>query len=47
MFSARSYPNSSLIGTGLTMESTGTNYILYELMNEMHYRTEPVDLGQW
>ena len=35
------------MGSGLTMESTGTNYIVYQLMNEVHYRYRPVDLHQW
>ncbi|XP_067929488.1 alpha-N-acetylglucosaminidase-like [Watersipora subatra] len=47
VFKARSFPNSTLIGTGLTMEGTGTNYITYELMNEMHVRRAPPDLYEW
>ena len=47
IFKARSYPNSTMVGTGLTMEATGTNYIVYELLNEMHYLTRPVNLDIW
>ena len=36
-----------MVGTGLTMEATGTNYIVYELLNEMHYLTRPVNLDIW
>ncbi|MBN2162106.1 MAG: alpha-N-acetylglucosaminidase [Pontiellaceae bacterium] len=36
-----------LVGIGLTMEGIGTNPFMYELMTEMAWRTEPVDLEAW
>ncbi|EDO46476.1 predicted protein [Nematostella vectensis] len=42
--------NSTMIGTGLTMEGIEQNDMMFELMNEMGYRLEPlnpVDLDNW
>lgn len=36
-----------MVGTGLTPEGINQNYVIYELMNEMAYRREPVDLDAW
>lgn len=36
-----------MIGTGLTPEGINQNYVIYDLMNEMAYREQPVDLHQW
>lgn len=38
---------STMVGTGLTPEGINQNYVIYELMNEMAYRHEPVDLDDW
>ena len=38
---------TTIIGTGLTMEGTNQNPVVYEFMNEMAYRSEPVDLENW
>lgn len=46
-FEARSFPNSSMIGTGIAPEGIGKNYIVYDLMTEMAWRKQPVDLTYW
>ena len=38
---------TTMIGTGLTMEGTNQNAVVYEFMNEMAYRSSPVDLEAW
>lgn len=38
---------STMVGTGLTPEGINQNYVIYELMNEMAYRHEPVNLDNW
>lgn len=38
---------STMVGIGLTPEGINQNYVIYELMNEMGYRHEPVDLDRW
>ncbi|CAG5103669.1 Similar to NAGLU: Alpha-N-acetylglucosaminidase (Homo sapiens) [Cotesia congregata] len=44
---ARNMEGSTMIGTGLTPEGINQNYVIYELMNEMAYRREPVNLDKW
>ena len=46
-FEGRNFEGSTMIGTGLTPEGIQTNDIAYELMNEMAWRKEPVDLDHW
>uniref|UniRef100_T1JFM2 Alpha-N-acetylglucosaminidase n=1 Tax=Strigamia maritima TaxID=126957 RepID=T1JFM2_STRMM len=46
-FQSRVFPNSTMIGLGLTMEGINQNDVMYELMNEMTWRNESVDLQQW
>lgn len=36
-----------MVGTGLTPEGINQNYVIYDLMNEMAYRQEPVNLDKW
>ena len=36
-----------MIGTGITPEGINQNYVMYELMNEMGWRSEPVELAPW
>lgn len=36
-----------MIGTGLTPEGIEQNDIIYELMNEMGWRSDPVDILPW
>lgn len=47
MIEARSYVNSTMIGTGLTPEGINQNYVVYDLMSESAWRTEPVNLSEW
>lgn len=47
-FMGRAYPNSTMVGTGLTPEGIEQNDVIYEFMNQMAWRTEPVtDLDVW
>lgn len=46
-FAARGFPNSTMVGTGLTPEGIEQNDVMYELMTELGWRKEPVDLQQW
>lgn len=47
VFDGRSLENSTMVGTGLTPEGINQNYVMYDLMNEMAWRTEPVNLTEW
>ncbi|XP_019409045.1 PREDICTED: alpha-N-acetylglucosaminidase [Crocodylus porosus] len=44
---ARHFPNSTMVGTGLTPEGIEQNDVMYELMNELGWRWEPLDLPLW
>ncbi|XP_050299995.1 alpha-N-acetylglucosaminidase isoform X1 [Anthonomus grandis grandis] len=44
---ARSSVNSTMIGTGLTMEGINQNYVIYDLMTEQAWRNESIDLSEW
>lgn len=46
-FQDRFSPNSTMIGTGLAMEGIEQNEVIYEFMNEMAWRSEPVNLKEW
>uniref|UniRef100_A0A8C3SJC3 Alpha-N-acetylglucosaminidase n=1 Tax=Chelydra serpentina TaxID=8475 RepID=A0A8C3SJC3_CHESE len=46
-FDARRFPNSTLVGTGLAPEGIEQNDMVYELMSELGWRQEPLDLRQW
>ncbi|XP_075767301.1 alpha-N-acetylglucosaminidase [Pelodiscus sinensis] len=46
-FDARRFPNSTMVGTGLTPEGIEQNDMVYELMSELGWRQAPVDLRQW
>jgi len=39
--------NSTMIGVGLTMEGINQNYIVYDLILEMGWRTEEVNVTEW
>lgn len=43
----RNYPNTTMVGTGLTMEGINQNYVAYDIMLEMGWRGEAPDLNQW
>ncbi|XP_059992130.1 alpha-N-acetylglucosaminidase isoform X2 [Lagenorhynchus albirostris] len=45
---ARLFPNSTMVGTGMTPEGIGQNEVVYALMAELGWRKGPVaDLGAW
>ena len=44
---ARNSTGSTMIGVGLSMEGINQNEVMYEFMNEMSWRTHPVDLDEW
>ena len=47
-FEARGLANSSMVGTGFTMEGIHNSYVMYDLMSEMSWRRRPVpDLPAW
>ncbi|XP_053309632.1 alpha-N-acetylglucosaminidase [Spea bombifrons] len=46
-FDAISFQNSTMVGTGLTPEGIEQNDMIYELMNEIGWRSEPLNLTQW
>ncbi|XP_070164978.1 alpha-N-acetylglucosaminidase isoform X3 [Polyergus mexicanus] len=46
-FEGRNMNGSTMVGTGLTPEGINQNYVIYELMNQMAYSHEPVDLCAW
>ncbi|XP_077981235.1 alpha-N-acetylglucosaminidase-like isoform X2 [Glandiceps talaboti] len=45
---AQAFTNSTMIGTGLTPEGINQNYVVYDFMNQMGWRNEPVaNLQHW
>ncbi|NXN71991.1 ANAG acetylglucosaminidase, partial [Himantopus himantopus] len=46
-FAARRFPNSTMVGTGLVPEGIEQNDMVYELMNELGWSQEPLDLPSW
>ncbi|XP_012942154.1 alpha-N-acetylglucosaminidase isoform X2 [Aplysia californica] len=46
-FKGRSFPNSSMIGIGITPEGINQNEVVYEFMAENTWRTEPRDIFKW
>uniref|UniRef100_A0A8C4W4U3 Alpha-N-acetylglucosaminidase n=1 Tax=Gopherus evgoodei TaxID=1825980 RepID=A0A8C4W4U3_9SAUR len=46
-FDARRFPSSTLVGTGLAPEGIEQNDVVYELMSELGWHQEPLDLQQW
>lgn len=36
-----------MVGVGMTMEAIEQNPVVYELMSEMGWRSEPFDLSAW
>ncbi|XP_066297889.1 alpha-N-acetylglucosaminidase-like [Branchiostoma lanceolatum] len=43
-FLARTYLGSTMVGTGLTPEGIDQNYVMYELMNEVAWMPQPVQI---
>lgn len=46
-FKALHFPNSTLVGIGMTPEGIEQNPVTYELMSELAWRKEPVNLAKW
>ncbi|TRY96525.1 hypothetical protein DNTS_017767, partial [Danionella cerebrum] len=46
-FNAMHFPNSTLVGLGMTPEGIEQNPVVYELMSELAWRKEPVNLYKW
>lgn len=46
-FEAARFPNSSLVGLGMAPEGIEQNPVVYELMSELAWRKEPVNLPKW
>ncbi|XP_055006392.1 alpha-N-acetylglucosaminidase [Boleophthalmus pectinirostris] len=46
-FKAMNFPNSTMVGTGMTPEGIEQNPVVYELMSELAWRKEPVNLAKW
>lgn len=36
-----------MVGAGITPEGINQNYVIYDLMMEMFWRTEPTNLTDW
>lgn len=46
-FKALHFPNSTLVGLGMTPEGIEQNPVMFELMSELAWRKEPVNLSKW
>ncbi|XP_071967830.1 alpha-N-acetylglucosaminidase [Engystomops pustulosus] len=46
-FEAMSFKESTMVGTGLTPEGIEQNDMIYELMNEIGWRSSPLNLTDW
>ncbi|KAM9837215.1 alpha-N-acetylglucosaminidase [Aulostomus maculatus] len=46
-FKALHFPNSTLVGIGMTPEGIEQNPVTYELLSELAWRKEPVNLVKW
>ncbi|KAM8836700.1 alpha-N-acetylglucosaminidase [Spinachia spinachia] len=46
-FKASQFPNSTLVGLGMTPEGIEQNPVMFELMSELAWRREPVNLSKW
>lgn len=44
---ARNSPNSTMVGVGMCMEGIEQNPIVYEIMAEMAFQSEAVDVKEW
>ncbi|GLH16523.1 Alpha-N-acetylglucosaminidase [Gryllus bimaculatus] len=47
IFNARSMNGSTMVGIGLTPEGINQNYVVYDLVLDLTWRTEPVNLTLW
>ncbi|XP_071505649.1 alpha-N-acetylglucosaminidase-like [Diadema antillarum] len=46
-FDARTFPNSTMIGMGLTPEGIEQNYVMYYFLNDLTWRSEGTDVEEW
>ncbi|CAL1530342.1 unnamed protein product [Lymnaea stagnalis] len=46
-FLGRQFPNSTMVGIGLTPEGIHQNEVMYEFMMENSWRTQPRDINDW
>ncbi|XP_061562460.1 alpha-N-acetylglucosaminidase isoform X1 [Phycodurus eques] len=46
-FKASHFPNSTMVGVGMSPEGIEQNPVMYELMSELAWRKEPVNLVKW
>ena len=46
-FVGRAFPNSTMVGIGLTMEGINQNDVIYEFMNENLWRKQLRDVDKW
>ncbi|XP_063816091.1 alpha-N-acetylglucosaminidase [Pseudophryne corroboree] len=46
-FDAKSFKDSTMVGTGLTPEGIEQNDMIYELMNEIGWLSKPLNLTKW
>ena len=47
-FQARNMENSSMVGTGFAMEGIHNSYVMFDLLSEMNWRTQPIsNLTKW
>lgn len=46
-FQGRSFPNSTMVGIGITPEGINQNNVMYEFMLENSWRKQPADLTDW
>ncbi|XP_034050291.1 alpha-N-acetylglucosaminidase-like [Thalassophryne amazonica] len=46
-FKALSFPNSTMVGIGMTPEGIEQNPVMFELMSELAWLKEPVNLTKW
>eukprot|EP00250_Pteridium_aquilinum_P010707 c19578_g1_i1 orf=83-2524(+) len=44
---ARNSPNSTMVGVGMCMEGIEQNPVVYELMAEMAFQSEEIDVKEW
>lgn len=47
IITARNDNGSTMIGTGLTPEGINQNYVIYDLMTESSWRSDPANLTEW
>ncbi|XP_022102905.1 alpha-N-acetylglucosaminidase-like [Acanthaster planci] len=47
VFASRMFPGSTMVGTGLTPEGIEQNDVMYGFMNDLTWRTQPVNVTAW